>query len=77
MLNGNIIKSDDTGRYIAYFDELPELTAEADNEEEVKERLVRGLIKILARNNPTNGTTGIPLNPNSSNVKHFELSAAI
>jgi predicted RNase H-like HicB family nuclease len=73
ILNGNIIRNPETGRYIAFFDEFPELTAEADSQKEAKERLFRGLVRIFNKNKEK----ADPMPLENTPVTHFELSTAI
>ena len=48
FLHGNLIESE-PGRYVAFFDEFPEIIAQGNSEEDVKDRLLSGLISILKR----------------------------
>ena len=46
-LQGKIIKSEDTGFYIGYFDSYPELTIQAESFDEAKKRLLSGLALVV------------------------------
>jgi predicted RNase H-like HicB family nuclease len=74
FLTGRLFLNKQTGKFIAYFEEFPELTVQGDSETDVKERLIRGLRQILAeRRSPIeNREIG-----EYSEVNHFELTAAI
>jgi predicted RNase H-like HicB family nuclease len=71
MLHGNLIECN-SGSYAAFFDEFPEIIAEGDTESETKERLVRGLLKILSEKRQKENTFTI----GEKKVSHFQLTAA-
>ena len=75
FLHGNLVESE-PGRFVAFFDEFPEIIAQGTTKDEAKERLLRGLLSILERKR--NQSEGMPqVNSNKTKVTHFELSAAI
>lgn len=74
LLHGNMIKGE-SGIYVAYFDEFPDIIAQGETQGETKERLIRGLASILERKKQESPKYKAEFN--ASQVTHFELNAAI
>lgn len=72
-LHGNVIRNS-PGRYVAYFDEFPEMTAQGATESQTKERLVHGLMTVLKMNKKLTDDLKEKNKKKSPEIKRFELS---